>query len=72
LELIFTKKYAKSVVQTYELSNIKGEISIRNEIPTHNLELFEIAEGSMVSGNNFFLHWHAFWPEKRRIELACG
>lgn len=59
-------------MQTYALSNTKGEISIRNEILTHNLKLFEIAEGSVVSGNKLFLQWHAFWPEGRRIELARG
>lgn len=59
-------------MQTDVLNNIKGEISITNEILTRNLELFEIAESSMVSGNKFFLHWHEFWPEGRRIELACG
>jgi len=59
-------------VQTYALSNTKGEILIRNEILTHNLKLFETAESSMVLGNKSFLQWHAFWPEGRRIELACG
>lgn len=44
--------------------------SLRNEIFTHNLELYEIANGSMASGNNFFLHYHALWPEGRRTELV--
>lgn len=43
------------ILVTYIPDYVKGEISVRNEIITHNLEVFEIASGSMDSGNQLFL-----------------